>query len=141
MQAIIISNLELFLRLGGRWLRREEISSGPKKKDLWSRSLGLVVWRVSLESSSCSYSRWTCVMRGGFLAFKRCRCHTGVIDGVGFPCAISFMAFRNWIKPYPSHMVWFKRRARMNPPHSKRVTCKIKDVGIFKLLVDDADKY
>lgn len=59
---------------------------------------------------------------GGILGLRSSRSQTGSNDGSFAPLAISSMAFMNCNKANASHIVWFKRNARMNPPHAKRVT-------------------
>lgn len=61
----------------------EAVSVGPKKKERCSKS----VETASLESVSCSYSRWLKVTRGGSLAKRSSLLHTGWNGG-------SFMAPR-----------------------------------------------
>ena len=57
------------------------------------------------------------------LALRSSLCHTGGRDGASAPLAISLNAVMNWTIPATSHIVWFRRRASVNPPHLKRVTC------------------
>ncbi|KAI4348102.1 hypothetical protein L6164_008863 [Bauhinia variegata] len=64
-------------------------------------------------------------MRGGSLADKSSLHHRGVMEGSLAPRAISAMAFMNWTMPVASLMVRFMRRAKIKPPHLRRVTCYI----------------
>lgn len=96
-------------------------SAGPKKKDRRTFS-GMII--LSLVSGTCSNSRWLHVMRGGSLAMRSSLRHTGAMEGLLTPRAISAQVFMNCDKPAPSLiMVWFTRVARMKPPlHLSRVT-------------------
>lgn len=53
------------------------VSAGPKKNDRCSK----LSRTASLESVSCSYSRWLNVTRGGSLALRRSLRHTGLNGG------------------------------------------------------------
>jgi hypothetical protein len=93
---------------------------GPKKKERWTMlSSGMI---VPLVSATSSYSRCVQVTRGGSLALRMCLCHNGGMDGAKAPCAISLMAVMNWTTPAASLIVWLRRKAKMNPPHLRRVT-------------------
>ena len=112
-----------------------------KKQERWTMlSSGMV---VPLVPATSSYSRCVQVTDGGSLALRRCLCHTGRIYGERAPQAISPMAVMNWTKPAASLIVWLRRKAKMNPPHLRRVTCqsqsKRTSVCLFQLTEIDGD--
>jgi len=75
------------------------------------------------------YSRWLHVMRGGSLVIRSSLRHTGAMEGLVAPRAISAQVFMNCERPSPSHMVWLKEKAKMKPPQLRRVTCD--DISSF----------
>ena len=81
---------------------------------------------VPFVSATSSYSRCANVTRGGSRASRRRLCHTGKMDGELAPRAISPTALMNWTNPAASLIVWLRRRAKMKPPHLRRVTCEFK---------------
>lgn len=128
-EAVRSSNVEQDPRRGGRWRRRVEISFGPKKKERWTMSSSGI--SVPLVSGTLSYSRCVNVARGGSCALRMCLSQTGGIEGVSAPRAISPTADMNWTRPAASLIVWLSRRAKIKPPHFRRVTYKIVKVQNF----------
>lgn len=121
-QAVRISKAEQRRRCCGRMRRMADTSCGPKKNERCDMSSsGMIVFLVSATSS---YSWCVHVTRGGSRALRTCLSHTGGTVGARKPRASSPTADMNWTRPAASPIVWLSRRAKIKPPHFRRVTCQ-----------------
>ena len=120
--AVSNSKVEHCFRWCGMNLRRVETSVEPKKMVRRAMTLLSGIGTTTVEAMSmyswCVHVTWV-----GSLAWRRCLCHTGKMEGAHAPRATSPMAIMNCTNPTASLMVWFRRTAKMKPPHLRRVTC------------------
>ncbi|WVY92558.1 hypothetical protein V8G54_031646 [Vigna mungo] len=123
MHAAMRSNVVHCLRWDGTKPRIAAISEGPKKNDRRTMSCWFDVTAPLTVFGTCSYSRWLHVIRGGCLAMRSSLRQTGGMEGLVAPRAISVHVLVNCERPAPSHMMWLKQKAKMKPPHLRRVTC------------------
>ena len=111
-------------RYCGTNLQRMETSVGPKKMVRWAISSLSGTGTTTVEAMS-SYSWCVHVTWVRSLAWRRCLYHTGKVEGAHAPRAISPIAIMNCTNLATLLMVWFRRTAKMKPPHLGHVICHI----------------